>query len=196
MTDATPQPADRTAAMLDRLAEMDLSAAEHVHAQLLATTEPKALAELARAGRALRQVLMLRMKRERDLAEAELEAADERVARTRGRLGERIAELQDAVARVAAEAHPDSPDRQGEALDRLDIELDDWVDVDVFADENLDDQVLEACRRVDLPLDLAAEWRDLPDPPIKYDPATMEVSKWSTVDTFRDDAPPAKSDTS
>ena len=186
--------------MLDRLAEMDLSAAEHVHAQLLATTEPKALAELAqayqRAGRALRQVLMLRMKRERDLAEAELEVAQERAARTRVRLSERIAELLDAVGRVAAEAHPDSPDRQREALDRLDVELDDWVDVDVFADESLDDQVLEACRRVDLPLDLAAEWRELPEPPLIYDPATMEVSKWSTVDPFRDDEPPAKSDTS
>ena len=35
-----PQPHDRIAARLERLAEMDLAAAEHVHAQLLATTEP------------------------------------------------------------------------------------------------------------------------------------------------------------
>ena len=47
MTEAAPAP-DRTTQMLDLFAEMDLAAAQHVHAQLLATTEPKAVAELGR----------------------------------------------------------------------------------------------------------------------------------------------------
>jgi hypothetical protein len=48
MTDAASSP-DRTMQMLDLLAEMDLTAAQHAHAQLLAATEPKAVTELARA---------------------------------------------------------------------------------------------------------------------------------------------------
>ena len=44
-----PQPVDRTAALLDRLIDMDMAAAEHVHAQLLATTEPSQVASLSRA---------------------------------------------------------------------------------------------------------------------------------------------------
>ena len=43
------EPSDRIEAMLARLAEMDLSAAEHVHAELLAATEPAEVASLARA---------------------------------------------------------------------------------------------------------------------------------------------------
>src|ERR1044072_9493622 len=66
---------DRIAARLERLAEMDLAAAEHVQAQLLASTEAKETAELARAyqrgSRTLRQTLLLQMNHERDQAQAE-----------------------------------------------------------------------------------------------------------------------------
>ena len=41
-----PTLSERIAARLERLAEMDLAAAEHVHAQLVASTEPKTTAEL------------------------------------------------------------------------------------------------------------------------------------------------------
>jgi len=60
-----PQPVDRTAALLDRLIDLDMSAAEHVHAQLLAATEPAEVASLSRAynrcSRGARQSVMLRM---------------------------------------------------------------------------------------------------------------------------------------
>ena len=182
MTDAQPGP-DRTTQMLDRLAEMDLAAAEHVHAQLLATTEPKAVAELARAyqrvGRALRQVLMLKMKHEKDAAEAAAKAA--RAAEpsifaddARDRMANlRTVQLQDAVGRVAAAAWPDKPRLQREALDRLDVLIDDWLaddDEKIFLDR-LDDLVVEACERLDLPLALARQWEDLPDPAHTFDPA-------------------------
>ena len=176
------QPSDRSEAMLARLAEMDLAAAEHVHAQLMATTEPVAVASLARAyaraSRSLRQVLMLSMKRDRERAVAAARAAagaefglGQPSAYTRLVDG-RIEELQDAVGRIAAVTHPDSPRRQREALDRLDVELDEWPDDDDFLTERLHTLVAEACRRVDLPATLADTWEDLPRPPDPFDPAT------------------------
>src|SRR5690242_12283024 len=119
-----PQPHDRMAARLERLAEMDLAAAEHVHAQLMATTEPKAVAELARAyqraSRTLRQTLMLQMKHEREQAAKAARAADPPVSEADAAYDRlvtgRMEELQDAVGRVAAAAHPDSPKHQREAL--------------------------------------------------------------------------------
>ena len=177
------QPSDRIGAMLARLAEMDLSAAEHVHEQLVAATEPDAVASLARAyarlSRSGRQVLMLSMKHDRERAEAAERAAqaaepsvlDQPSAYERLVDG-RIEELQDAIGRIAAVTHPDSPKRQREALDRLDVELDEWPDDHDFITERLHALVAEACRRVDLPATLADTWEDLPRPPNPFDPAT------------------------
>ena len=84
----------------------------------------------------------------------------------------RIADLQDAVGRVAAAAHPDSPRRHRDALDRLDVEIDEWADDDDFYVAPLDDAVVEACERVGLPLALARAWESLPRPSETFDPAT------------------------
>jgi len=178
-----PTLTDRIAARLERLAEMDLAAAEHVHAQLLASSEPKTTAELSRAyqraSRTLRQTLMLQMKHERDQA-----AAAARAERTAERpfsdadraftrlVNARIEDIQDAVGRVAAAAHPDRPRLQREALDRLDIDLDDWAEEDDFIDEPLHDQVVAICERLGLPPELAQQWETLPPPPQTFDPAT------------------------
>ena len=171
---------DRIAARLERLAEMDLAAAEHVQAQLLATTEPKETADLARAyqraSRTLRQTLMLQMKHARDQAEAE--RGEEQPAVSIGDaaynrlVNARIADIQGAVARVAAAAHPDNPRLQREALDRLDIELDDWADEDDFIDRPLDPMVVDACESIRLPTALAQQWQELPRPAETFDPAT------------------------
>jgi len=183
MSEAPPPIADRIAARLERLAEMDLAAAEHVHAQLLATTEPAAVADLARAyqraSRTLRQTLMLQMKHDREQAEAAAKAvraaqasiSDEETAYERLVNG-RVEDLQDAVGRVAAAAHPDGPKRQREALDRLDVELDDWMHEEDFILERFDDLVVAACERVRLPMALARRWEDLPKPAHTFDPAT------------------------
>jgi hypothetical protein len=195
MTDAAALP-DRTTQMLDLLAEMDLAAAQHVHAQLLATTEPAEVATLARAyqraSRGLRQVLMLKMKHEKDRAEAAARAAGRRraldlrrrCARPHGAL--RTEQLQDAVGRVAAAAWPDKPRLQREALDRLDVLIDDWLTDDdeekLFLDR-LDDLVIDACERLDLPLALARQWENLPTPAQTFDPATAPPGEVPHADT-------------
>ena len=189
-----PQPHDRIAARLERLAEMDLAAAEHVHGQLLATSEPAAVAELARAyqraSRTARQTLMLQMRHMKACEEAEARAArdapepisDADAAYDRLVSG-RIEVLQDAVGRIAAAAHPDKPRLQREALDRLDIEIDDWAEDDEFLAGDLDDKVVEACERLCLPLTLARQWEDLPKPAQSFDPAAAPPPPVAHADT-------------
>ena len=173
---------ERIAARLERLAEMDLAAAEHVQAQLLASTEAKETAELSRAyqraSRTLRQTLMLQMKHARDEAEAARPPAqaprspivDE--ATHAWLIESRIQSLQDAVGRVAAAAHPDHPRLQREALDRLDVEIiDAWMRDEDFVLEYLDDQVVAACEDLGLPVALAQRWKQLPRPAETFDPA-------------------------
>jgi hypothetical protein len=192
MTDAAPSP-DRATQILDLLAEMDLAAAQHVHAQLLAATEPKAVAELARAyqraGRALRQVLMLKMKHDKDRAAAAAEAEARRPTAyeddARDRLTAlRTEQLQDAVARVAAQAWPERPRLQREALDRLDVLIDTWLESDEDQDklllDRLDDLVLDVAQHLGLPMALAREWEDLPDPRESFDPASNPVPQAET----------------
>ena len=187
------EPHDRMAARLERLAEMDLAAAEHVHAQLLATSEPETVADLSRAyqraSRTARQTLMLQMRHMKACEEAEARAAkaapppvsDADLAYDRLVNG-RIEVLQDAVGRIAAAAHPDKPRLQREALDRLDIEIDDWDDEEFLAGD-LDDKVVEACERLGLPVALARQWEDLPKPAQTFDPAAAPPPPVPCADT-------------
>jgi hypothetical protein len=193
MSEAPPL-SDRIAARLERLAELDLAAAEHVHAQLVATSEPAATADLARAyqraSRTARQTLMLQMRHMKACDEAQTRAARHaeapvsaaEVAYDRLVTG-RIEVLQDAVGRIAAATHPDKPRLQREALDRLDIELDDWVEDEAFLAGDLDDKIAEACERLCLPSDLARQWEDLPKPTQTFDPATALPPPVPTADT-------------
>jgi hypothetical protein len=172
---------DRRMAMAERLAEMDLAAAEHVHAQLLATTEPKAVAELGRTyqrlSRCLRQSLMLCAKVDKDCAQAaeyaERSKPQPYVPDARQRLTDgRIEDLQDAIGRIAAVTYPGNLKLQREALDRLDIELDEWPDDDDFLTERLTTLIDQACERLGLPRRYSDTWEDLPKPANPFDPAT------------------------
>ena len=178
MTAAAP---DRDAERLARLAELDMSAAEHVHAQLVAATGPDEVANLSRAwqrtARSLRQTLALKAKLTREAAQAEARAKLE--ARWKDEdagdydmdahdpaelpFVERICGLQDAVGRIAYETIPEEERREA-LLDRFDAELDDWREEDDFLTADLDAQVVRACRLLGLPEDLAPRWRDLADP--------------------------------
>lgn len=173
----TPDP-DLDAQMLAELAEMDLSATKHVHARLIAATEPDEVADMARAygrvSRMLRQTLALKAKLAQDAARSQPLASGPAWARgvppTPGclsaqgfRVDDRVMELQAAVDRVL-DVEIDDPLRYEALIERLDRELDDWVLEDDFADVPLDAQVLRVCRRLGLSEDLAARWRELPEP--------------------------------
>ncbi|MES2723157.1 MAG: hypothetical protein V4656_08390, partial [Pseudomonadota bacterium] len=57
-------------------------------------------------------------------------------------------------------------------LDRFDAEMDDWIDDELFGLDDLDTNVRDLCQTLDLPEGLADRWRDLPPPPVTFDPAS------------------------
>jgi hypothetical protein len=173
MTATTP---DRNADMLAELAEMDLRAARHIHARLLAATEAAEVADLSRsyqrASRCVRQTLALKAK----LAQGEVRGAPSAAAeplfddamsrRLHGfAADDRMMELQDAMDRVIHAEHVDDEPRREALMTRFDRELDDWAEAPDFLIRDLDTQVLHAARALDLSEDLARVWRTLPKPP-------------------------------
>ena len=167
-------PLDPDIALLDRLAAVDLAAVEHVHAQLLATTDAGALNDLGRTqerlGRSIRRTLLLKARLKREAADAaERQATLDRFRPPPsdprdGPVIRRIGGLQDALARVG---HADGVRGErgfADLYERLDVEIEDWTEHDDFTEADLDAQVRWLCDRLRLPADLAETWRDLPHP--------------------------------
>lgn len=187
--EATPAP-DPDVAMLARLAALDMAAAEHAHGRLMAATDAQEINDLGRTyerfARSLRRTLALKAKLAHDAALA----AERREARARREdiddepddpTHARVGELQDAVDRIThAHGVTDGPARE-RLHERLDAELWDWAERDDFAGADLDAQVRWLCGRLGLPAELAAAWRDLPQPDADPPP-------WA------DDAPPPADD--
>lgn len=187
-----PPVIEQADAMLARLASLDLRAAEHVHACLLDTTEPQQLAQLSRAAaqlsRSIRQTLALLARLQSDRAKAARETA-RHVAWLKARAfqpdaaawpepdgaelsrAERVEEVQTGVVRVIARVADGDRERETALVHRFDRELDDWWDEPDFLDYDVDAVIRHACRVLDLPRELAARWRDLPDPEWAPDPA-------------------------
>lgn len=185
-----PPEIDEADAMLARAAKLNLQAAEHVHACLLDTTEPAQLAQLSRAAsqltRSMRQCLALLARLRADRAKAAREAAQhETWFKSRGALtdpdpevdpaelakAEHINDVQTGVVRVIAKVAAGDRERETALIHRFDRELDDWWDEPDFLDFDVDAIVRHACQVLNLPLDLATRWRDLPDPDWSPDPA-------------------------
>jgi len=183
MSEASP-PISPEEAMLARLAALDVSLAERVHAVAMAATDANEINSLGRTyqglARSMRQTLALqaKLKREREREQAG-RAADARPAAHPSpddvRTDVRIDDLQDAVGRVIAAATDGAPERREQLFDRFDREMDDWATDELFGLQLLDDHVREVCRALDLPDDLAAAWRKLPDPDWTPDPAAFRA---------------------
>jgi hypothetical protein len=174
MTATTP---DRDAQMLAELAELDLSAVRHVHAQLMAASEAGEVADLSRsyqrASRCLRQTLALKAKLAADATNLRVRttprpgidlAAQKRDLLADDAEGDRIMELQAAVGEVI-HAHAADAATRATLTERLDREIDDWTETDDFTTADLDAQVRRACRTLGLSEDLVSRWRDLPEAP-------------------------------
>lgn len=174
MSEATPS-LDRDAEMFARLAEMDLAAAEHVHAQLMAATETGEINSLGRtyqrASRGLRQTLALKAKLKREAAQdaaraterrGELDPAWDADRAHEWRIECKLVALQDGVGRVIHAVAAERPDWLTDLYERLDREMDKWIVDRFFMHRDEDDQVREMCARLQLPPEVAAGWRDLP----------------------------------
>ncbi|WP_337188464.1 hypothetical protein, partial [Phenylobacterium sp.] len=137
-------------AALDRLAALDLSAAEKAHGALMAA-EPEDVPALAiayqRLARCLRQTLALkdRLRRSRpEPARGPGRLDPDRMARA-GRLDV----LADAV-RDAAAGEGCDPAEQGDLAERFHDEAWDWIERPDFLDEDLDTQIRRARTLMDL----------------------------------------------
>ena len=143
---------DRDEQMLARIAELDLSAAERVHAKLMAAEDAAEVAELGRTyqrlARSLRQThfLKARLKRERAQQAREAEEAAE-LARER-RITAHRARISRTVERfIETEA-------EGEEIDDLNADLEAWLDEAVLADRFLEEtaetHITRACESLGL----------------------------------------------
>jgi len=165
----TPAP-DLDADMLAELAEMDLGAARHVHAQLLAATQPDVVVSLGRAyqraARSLRQTLALKARLARDAAQAGRAASPRRGLsdRRETEIIDRECDIQDAVERMLFAEIPDDEDFREGLSERFVDELNDWTEEVDFTEVDLDAKVLRACRFLNLPEHRTTGWRDLPHP--------------------------------
>ena len=161
-----PTAPDRDEEMLARLAEFDLAAAERVHGRLMAAEDAAEIAELGRTyqrvARSLRQTQALNAKLKRD-QEAAKDVAPAKAPTGPVAVARSVRELRQAVTRVIwneAEG-PDDATFMEETLDEL---MTHQMLRDGFCAEPLDDHVARVCLELDLSLDDAERWRDLPDP--------------------------------
>jgi len=162
-------PLDCDEAMLARIAELDLSLAEKLHAAAMAAEDPAETAELARAyqktARSLRQSLALKARLKR---ESRGEPSTEDAARVEAR----AKTVRRAVTRVIF------TETEGEAADwlcslleeRIDLRIRQTAGVDITT---LDEMVAEVCEDLNLDADTAKRWRELPDPPTSPIAAAM-----------------------
>ncbi|MBW8812892.1 MAG: hypothetical protein JF588_05650 [Caulobacterales bacterium] len=178
MTAASHNPDE---AMLRRLAEMDMAAAEKAHTALMAAEATAEIAEAMRAyqraARSVRQTLMLKNRlaqmalqmaprSARDLAIAEELAYDEadedpeEVA-----VEERVCDLQDAVGQVIAAAHPGDDVRQRVLLAAQNMLLGHEAERPDFLHHPLEAHIAAHCEHLGLPPEISLRWRDLPPAP-------------------------------
>ena len=159
--------------MLAEAAKLDLVGVRHVHELLLASDEAKEVGTLvnayAKVSRCMRQNLAMLARQKADRAKAEREAARTGPSE-RERFDERTDALQGAVDRVISAASDGDHKLHADWAHRFDRELDDWTEKPDFLIEDLDVQVIRACRTLGLPDHLAQRWQDLPDPTFFPDP--------------------------
>jgi hypothetical protein len=159
------------AAGLTELAAHDLAMARDFARRAQAAEDPETASDMARSyqrmARSYRQTLALKMRLGRELSrEAREERSnpapfDPRAARRR------MNEVRDAVTRVAwaeaerCEGEDDDLDLMLEMLEQVVV---DHAREPDFYRRPLDAAVAEACEAMGLPSDLAARWRELPNP--------------------------------
>jgi len=159
---------DRDAQMLSRLAELDLAAAERVHARLMTTDDAHEVVELGRTyqrfARSLRQTLALKARLVRDSeerAKRELAARPGRAPQDPAALEARKAEVREAVSRIAWDEY------EREDAKEVLLEFEDLLPLAAGEESFLTEPVAVVAARLCALLEIP--WRDVP-------PATAETA--------------------
>jgi len=188
MTPPLPPEVDATDAFLQKLAALDLRAAQHTNTCLLDTTETKEVADLSRAyarcAHSLRQTLACHGKLKHEREKAAREAADHAASRPPARppfdrhqfaIDYRVEDLRNGVDRVISRIADGDKALHTRMVHRFERELDDWVEAPDFLQLDVDAHILQACLRLGLPRDLAERWEDLPRPTFFPEPEQLDA---------------------
>jgi hypothetical protein len=192
---ALPPETEQSDLMLAEAAKLDLVGMRHVHELLLASDEAKEVGVIvhaySRVSRCMRQNLAMLARQKADRVKAEREAAQHEAGlRARGpdledqAIEERAVELQHAVDRVISAASDGDHKLHTDWAHRFDRESDDWIEKPDFLLEDLDTQVLRACRTLGLPENLAERWQDLPAPTFCPDPEPESAEDIAAANAF------------
>ena len=164
-------------AQLARLAALDLSAVEKVHARLMAAEDDGAVADLGRTyqrlARSLRQTLALKARLKREREQAERLAATQPLPPPKPggvAVAKRLREVRQAMHRILWNEHEREPetcdwDEYEQLVYEMETTVTDELMRDSFCVEPLDDHVARLCLELGLSPEAAETWRDLPDPP-------------------------------
>ena len=134
---------DRDREILDRLAQLDMSFAQHIHDCALATTDPKEVGDLSRSyqrvSRSVRQTLHLKHR---------LDALGDRTPREPDGKTARKATIRKAVQdRIRLEA---DPSELRELFDSLDVALEFEAVEDDFLDIPIEDLITRLCEEYEV----------------------------------------------
>jgi hypothetical protein len=162
------------AAGLDELGGLDLAMARDFARRAQAEEDPNTAANLARTyhrmARSYRQTLAMKLRIKRELSREERPEPPQPRDPVRNR--ERRDLLRTAGRRIIWTEHEpaerpetEEDDYVGEYFDLLDREIDRQADKPGFGETDADEHVVALCADLDLSLDLARRWRDLPPVP-------------------------------
>jgi hypothetical protein len=158
------------AAGLSELAALDLAMARDFAARAQDERDPDTANRLARsyqrAARSYRQSLALKVRLAREVARAEREARGNPEPFSPRAARRRADDLRGAVTRVAFNEYeaPEHEEELEDVLGALEEVLQDCAADPDFTRQPLDAQVGDICATLELSPDLAARWRELPDP--------------------------------
>ena len=162
-------PISRDEAILARLAELGLGAAEKAHGKFMAAEETAEFTEVGRTydrmARSLRQTLALKHKLTREVAQdarrAEMMRPREHapyVDPDQEAIDARVADLQ-AAGKQLLWSYFGRNSHRIDRIERLERELDDWISEDDFLDADMEAHIVRLCRILGLPEDHARTWR-------------------------------------
>jgi len=181
---------------LAELAQHDLAMARDFARRAQAAEDSDEANRLARsyqrAARSYRQTLAMKVKLQRDLAQAAAASAQGRAAPQgrpgRAAVGRRVTELKTALLRLAWDEAERLDDEAAEVESREQVYAWHVRDVlrliaqacsdDGFAEEPLDDQITDLADELAFHPDAIARWRDLPDPPAATFDVAPDEEEW------------------
>jgi hypothetical protein len=157
--------------MLGEIAELELALAKEAFSRARGSETAEEFETYSKAMQRLTRACRLSMAlRDKFLRMRKQDAREVPAKRDYVRIATRKVELREAVRRVIWRERETEAEHADFLWTLLDDELDNKPKPDDWGLEPLDEDVAQLCAAFNLPLGLAALWRDLPNPPDDWEP--------------------------